>query len=85
MDWMFWMPEGGTWNELFVFTATLWVIHQTVSLGSALLFKILHDQERFPTLRAQKGKKPSEEMVKSAWKEWIVNRIFSVPLHSPNP
>ena len=80
MDWMFWMPEGGTWNELFVFTVTLWVIHQAVSLGSALLFKILHDQERFSHLRAQKGKKPSEEMVVSAWKEWGLNHIFSVPV-----
>ena len=50
-----------------------------VSLGSALFFKILHDPDRFSHLRAQKGK-PSEEMVVSAWKEWLINHALSVPL-----
>ena len=49
MDWMFWMPEGATLNELVMFTGVLWLIHQLVSIGSALFFKSLHEKDRFPT------------------------------------
>ena len=80
MDWMFWMPDGATLNELFMFTGVLWLIHQLVSLGSALFFKSLHDKERFPKLRAQKGKEPAEKLVVSAWKEWLLNHTVSVPI-----
>jgi hypothetical protein len=80
MDWMFWMPDGSTLNELLVFTGVLWLIHQLVSLGSALLFKSLHEKDRFPKLRAQKGKEPAEKLVVSAWKEWLLNHTVSVPI-----
>ena len=80
MDWMFWMPNGATWNGLLVFTGVLWLIHQLVSLGSALFFKSLHEKDRFPQLRAQKGKEPAEKLVASAWKEWLLNHTVSVPI-----
>ena len=80
MDWMFWMPVEATLNGLLMFVAILWTIHQVVSVGSTLLFTYLHKNNHFPTLRVQKGKNPSEKLVRSAWKEWIVNHIVSVPV-----
>ena len=57
MDWMFWMPDEATLNELLVFTGVLWLIHQVVSLGSALFFKSLHEKDRFPKFACTKGQR----------------------------
>ena len=69
----------GTLNELVMFTGVLWLIHQLVSIGSAFFFKSLHEKDRFPKLRAQKGKEPADKLVESAWKEWLLNHTVSVP------
>ena len=80
MDWIFWMPDGATLNELLIFVAVLWTTHQVVSLGSAILFKRLHASNWRPELRAQKGKEPSEKLLIAAWKERKINHFISVPL-----
>ena len=80
MDSIFWMPDGATMQGLGLFTLVLWGVHQAVSLGSALLFKKLHDSNRYPNLRNQRGKSPPEKLVASAWKELHLNHFVSVPI-----
>lgn len=80
MDWIFWMPEEATWNEGVQFVLVLWLVHQLISLGSSWLFNRLHSNDRYSELRAQKGKEPSDELLRSAWRELHLNHILSVPL-----
>jgi len=79
-DWMIWMPTGANMNELLVFAATLWTIHQILAVGTSLFFNYMHTNNRFPQLRFSKGKAPPDKLYRAAWKEWFLNHILFLPL-----
>ena len=79
-EWMFWMPVGANMEELLIFAATLWLIHQVFAVATSLFFNHMHKKNHFPHLRFAKGKAPPEELYRSAWKEWFFNHILLLPL-----
>lgn len=81
LDWIFWMPVGATIHEMLVFVAILWTIHQVVALGSHLCFHSMHHNNWFPALRVKNGAAPSDTLLRSAWKEWFLNHIVSIPVY----
>ncbi len=76
----FWMPAEATMNELLIFVVILWAIHQVFALGTHFGFSYMHNKQLFPTLRVKNGKAPSDNIVRLAWKEWLLNHIVSIPL-----
>lgn len=80
LDWIIWMPMTATIEELLIFTATLWTIHQVVAVGTSWLFNHLHKNNRFPSKRFKKGKSPPDKLLRSAWIEWFFNHFLIIPL-----
>ena len=80
LDWIIWMPLGAKMNELLIFSATLWMVHQVFAVGSSFLFTQLHQRDGFSQLRFDKGKSPPVELYRSAWKEWFFNHLIVLPL-----
>ena len=79
-DWIFWMPTEATIDEMVMFVAILWTVHQAFALGTHFGFTYMHNNQWFPELRVKRGKAPPEHIVRLAWKEWFFNHIVSIPM-----
>ena len=78
--WMIGVPTGAKLNELFIFAAMLWTIHQVVAVSTAFFFNHMHKNNWFPHWRFDNGKAPRAPLYRSAWKEWFFNHILILPL-----
>ncbi len=78
-DWMIWMPQGANMDDMLIFAATIWMIHQVFAVGSSFFFNHMHKNNIFPLLRFAKGKPPPQKLYRSAWKEWFLSHLLFLP------